>query len=36
VIGPETQRAIRWFQSTDKIPVTGRIDNATLRALQIS
>jgi Putative peptidoglycan binding domain len=36
VIGPETQRAIRWFQSVDKIPVTGRLDNATLRALQIS
>ncbi len=35
-IGPETQRAIRWFQSVDKIPVTGRIDSATLRALQIS
>jgi peptidoglycan hydrolase-like protein with peptidoglycan-binding domain len=36
VIGPETDRAIRWFQSRNKIPVTGRIDNATLRALQIS
>ena len=36
VIGPETDRAIRWFQSMNKIPVTGRIDNATLRALQIS
>jgi Putative peptidoglycan binding domain len=36
VIGPETQRAIRWFQSVNKIPVTGRIDNATLRSLQIS
>src|ERR1700736_4031343 len=35
-IGPETLRAIRWFQSVDKIPVTGRIDSATLRALQIS
>jgi hypothetical protein len=35
-IGPETQRAIRWFQSVDKIPVTGRIDSALLRALQIS
>jgi hypothetical protein len=34
-IGPETQRAIRWFQSVAKIPVTGRIDSATLRALQI-
>jgi Putative peptidoglycan binding domain len=36
VIGPESQRAIRWFQSIDKIPVTGRIDTATLSALQIS
>ena len=36
VIGPETQRAIRWFQSVDKIPVTGRIDNTTLKALRIS
>jgi apolipoprotein D and lipocalin family protein len=35
-IGPETQIAIRWFQSVAKIPVTGRIDRATLRALQIS
>jgi hypothetical protein len=35
-IGPETQRAIRWFQSVAKMPVTGRIDSETLRALQIS
>src|ERR1700745_3563287 len=35
-IGPETLRGIRWFQSVDEIPVTGRIDSATLRALQIS
>ena len=35
-IGPETQRAIRWFQSVAKIPATGRIDGTTLRALQIS
>jgi hypothetical protein len=35
-IGPETQRAIRWFQSVAKIPITGRIDSALLRALQIS
>jgi hypothetical protein len=35
-IGPETVIAIRWFQSVAKIPVTGRIDSATLRALQIS
>jgi hypothetical protein len=36
LISPETERAIRWFQSVAKIPVTGRIDSATLRALQIS
>jgi hypothetical protein len=35
-ISSATQRAIRWFQSVAKIPVTGRIDSATLRALQIS
>ena len=35
-IGPETEKAIRWFQSVAKIPVTGWIDDATLRALQIS
>jgi peptidoglycan hydrolase-like protein with peptidoglycan-binding domain len=35
-IGPETQRAIRWFQSVAKVPVTGRIDSALLKALQIS
>jgi hypothetical protein len=35
-MGPETEKAIRWFQSVAKIPVTGRIDGATLRALQIS
>lgn len=35
-IGRETERAIRVFQSVAKIPVTGRIDAATLKALQIS
>jgi Putative peptidoglycan binding domain len=35
-ISSETERAIRWFQSVDKIPISGRIDSATLRALQIS
>jgi peptidoglycan hydrolase-like protein with peptidoglycan-binding domain len=34
--GPETQKAIRWFQSTDKIAVTGQINDQTLKALQIS
>ena len=36
LISSETERAVRWFQSVDKIPVTGRIDSETLRALQIS
>ena len=35
-IGPETERAIGWFQSVAKIPVSGRLDGATLRALQIN
>jgi Putative peptidoglycan binding domain len=36
LIGPQTEGAIRWFQSVDKLPVTGRIDDATLNALRIS
>ena len=36
MIGPETRKAIRWFQSEDKLPVTGLIDSATLKGLQIS
>jgi hypothetical protein len=36
VIGAETQKAIRWFQSVNKVPVTGQIDDPTLRALQIT
>jgi Putative peptidoglycan binding domain len=36
LISSETEKAVRWFQSVDKIPVTGRIDSATLTALQIS
>jgi hypothetical protein len=35
VVGPETEKAIRWFQSVDRLPVTGEIDSATLRALRI-
>ena len=35
VVGPQTERAIRWFQSADSLPVTGEIDSATLRALRI-
>ena len=36
LIGPETESAIRWFQSIDKLPVTGQIDDPTLKALRIS
>jgi hypothetical protein len=36
LINAQTERAIRWFQSVDKLPVTGQIDDATLNALQIS
>ena len=36
VIGPQTEGAIRWFQSVASIPVTGQIDDATLNALRIS
>ena len=35
VIGAQTEEAIRWFQSVYRLPVTGEIDSATLRALQI-
>ena len=35
VAGPETKHAVRWFQSVDNLPVTGQIDSATLKALQI-
>ena len=33
--GSETAQALRWFQSVDKLPVTGQIDSATLQALRI-
>ena len=36
VIGPETVKAIRWFQSVDKISVTGELNDQTLKALQIT
>jgi Putative peptidoglycan binding domain len=35
VVGQQTVKAIRWFQSIDSVPVTGEIDSATLRALRI-
>jgi hypothetical protein len=36
LISPQTQQAIRWFQSVNKLPVTGQIDNPTLKELGIS
>jgi N-acetylmuramoyl-L-alanine amidase len=35
VVGPQTKKVIRWFQSVDSLPVTGEIDPATLKALRI-
>ena len=34
-MGSETAQALRWFQSVDKLPVSGQIDSATVQALQI-
>jgi peptidoglycan hydrolase-like protein with peptidoglycan-binding domain len=31
----ETAQALRWFQSVDKLPVSGQIDSATVQALRI-
>jgi hypothetical protein len=36
IMGPKTRQAIRWFQSVDKLPVTGLVDGATLEGLRIS
>jgi Putative peptidoglycan binding domain len=36
VIGPQTAKAVRWFQSVDTLSVTGQIDSPTLKALGIS
>jgi hypothetical protein len=36
VAGPETDKAVRWFQSVDKLPVTGQLDDQTLQALQVN
>jgi Putative peptidoglycan binding domain len=33
--GSETGQALRWFQSAEKLPVTGQIDSATVKALRI-
>ncbi len=36
VAGSETERAVRWFQAIDHLPVTGQIDSATRQALRIA
>ena len=36
LIGPQTERAISWFQSIDQLSVSGQIDDPTLKALRIS
>jgi hypothetical protein len=36
IAGAETERAVRWFQSIDHLPVTGQIDGATRQALRIA
>jgi hypothetical protein len=33
--GSETAQALRMFQSADKLPVSGQIDSATIKALRI-
>jgi Putative peptidoglycan binding domain len=33
--GSETGQALRWFQSAEKLPVSGQIDSATVKALRI-
>ena len=35
LMGSETAQALRWFQSVDKLPVSGQIDSATVQALQM-
>ena len=35
IAGSETAQAVRWFQSVDKLPVSGQIDSATVQALRI-
>jgi len=35
IAGSETARALRWFQSIDKLSVSGQIDSATVQALRI-
>jgi peptidoglycan hydrolase-like protein with peptidoglycan-binding domain len=33
--GSDTAQALRWFQSSEKLPVSGQIDTATVKALRI-
>jgi Putative peptidoglycan binding domain len=35
IMGSDTAQALRWFQSVDKLPVSGQIDSATVQALRI-
>jgi hypothetical protein len=35
ITGSETAQALRWFQSVNKLPVSGQIDGATVQALRI-
>jgi hypothetical protein len=35
ITGSDTAQALRWFQSVNKLPVSGQIDSATLQALRI-
>jgi peptidoglycan hydrolase-like protein with peptidoglycan-binding domain len=36
VMGPQTAKAVRRFQSVDQLSVTGEIDGPTLEALRIN
>lgn len=36
ISGAETEHAVRWFQAVNHLPVTGRIDSATMQALRIA
>jgi peptidoglycan hydrolase-like protein with peptidoglycan-binding domain len=35
-MGPETRRAIREFQRNQGLPMSGRVDNATIDALKLN
>jgi peptidoglycan hydrolase-like protein with peptidoglycan-binding domain len=35
ITGSETGQALRGFQSADKLPVSGQIDSATVKAVRI-